>query len=168
MKFDFLVGPIRTVIRFDRFDIFSTFLKDGGSQDSQDFSDKLPIQKARVEKARRASELAVAFCYGSSSRHPNAMTTADIVAMQVRQFQKDRVEQARCGFLFGHSTHISTADILVVNLNQFQKDRDEQARCAFLLPHSNAMSTVDIEAMRCANFKGIETSRLGANPSRCL
>ena len=41
VKFDFLVGSIRTVIRFDRFDIFSMFLKDGGSQGSQDFSDKL-------------------------------------------------------------------------------------------------------------------------------
>ena len=60
------------------------------------------------------------------------MSTADIVAMKVRQFQKDHVEQARCGFLFGHSPYISTADILVMNLKQFQKDRDEQARCAFL------------------------------------
>ena len=84
MKFDFLVGPIRTVIRFDRFDIFSTFLKDGGSEDSKDSSDKLPIQKVRVEKARRTSELAVAFCLGSSLRHPNAMSTAVIVAMKVR------------------------------------------------------------------------------------
>ena len=98
MKLNFLVGPIRTIIRFDRFDIFSTFLNDGGSEDSQDSSDKLLILKVRVEKARRASELAVAFCLGSSLRHPNAMSTAVIVAMKVRQFHKDRVEQARCEF----------------------------------------------------------------------
>ena len=95
MKFDFLVGPIRTVIRFDRFDTFSMFLKDGGSQGSQDFSDRFSIQKVRVEKARCARELAVAICLGSFLRRPNVKTTGDIVEMKVRQFQKDRVEQAR-------------------------------------------------------------------------
>ena len=100
MKFDFLVGPIRTVIRFGRFDTFSMFLKDGGSRGSKDFRDNLSIQKVRVEKARCGRELAVAFCLGSFVRRSNVKSTGDIVEMKVRKFQKDRVEQARCGFLF--------------------------------------------------------------------
>ena len=84
MKFDFLVGPI---IRFDRFDTFSMFLKDGGSQGSPDFSDKFQFQKDRVEQARS----------GLMSRQSTHMLTACIVAMQVCQFQKDHVKQVRCG-----------------------------------------------------------------------
>ena len=71
------------------------------------------------------------------------MSTADIVAMKVRQFQKDRVEQARCEFERALSIYVrivgynlasfvlSTADIVAMQVYQFQKDRDEQARCEF-------------------------------------
>ena len=100
MKFDFIVSQISAVIRFDRFDTVSMFLKDGGSRGSKDFRDNLSIQKVRVEKARCGRELAVAFCFDSLLRRPNVKSTGDIVEMKVRKFQKDRVEQARCGFLF--------------------------------------------------------------------
>ena len=57
------------------------------------------------------------------------VSTTDIVTTQVCQFQKDRVEQAQCGFLFSQSRDMSTADILAMKVRQFQKDRDEQAQC---------------------------------------
>ena len=70
-------------------------------------------------------------------------STANIVAMKVCQFQKDRDEQARCEFervllmnarIVGYilaSFALSTAGIVVMQMCQFQKDRDEQARCEF-------------------------------------
>ena len=67
--------------------------------------------------------------------------------MQVCQFQKDREEQARCGFLLGHCSKMSTADIVAMKVCQFQKDRDEQARCA------GEMSTADVVAMKVRQFQ---------------
>ena len=72
-----------------------------------------------------------------------ALSTVDIVAMQVCEFQKDRDEQARCEFervlsmnvrIVGYILafyDLSTADIVAMQVCQFQKDRDEQARCEF-------------------------------------
>ena len=78
--------------------------------------------------------------------------------------------------LLHYSNEMSTADIVAMNVCQFQKDRDEQARCEFervllmnvrIVGHifaSFALSTVGIVEMNvCQFFKGIATSKHGAN-----
>ena len=44
------------------------------------------------------------------------LSPADILAMQVGQFQTDREEQARCGFLLKLSREMSTADIVAMKV----------------------------------------------------
>ena len=81
--------------------------------------------------------------------------TGDIVAVQVRQFQKDRDEQARCEFECVHSSFVlSTADIMSMPVCKFQKDRDEQAKGEFesVLP-SFVLYTADIVSMLVCQFK---------------
>ena len=109
------------IIHVDRFDTFSMFLNDRGYEDSKDFSD----ETSRKAECKFLAEL----CF--------AVSTTDIAATEVCQFQQDRGEQV-C---------------------QFQKDRDEQARSDFervLLMNvwivgyifaSFDMSTADIVAM---------------------
>ena len=87
------------------------------------------------------------------------LSTADIVAMHVSQFQKDRDEQARYEFervifMSVRISVLSTDDIVEMKVSKFQKDRDEQARTEFELVLSMnvrfvcfALSTADIVAM---------------------
>ena len=84
-QFDFPVGLMYIVIRsdlirVDRFDILSMFLKARGSEDSQDFSEETSW-KAMFEHWAD-------FCF--------LLSTAGFAATEVRQLQKDRDEQARC------------------------------------------------------------------------
>ena len=59
------------------------------------------------------------------------MYTVDILAIKKFQFQKDRVEQARCGFVSRYSNDIFAADTVAMQVCKFQGVRDEQARCGF-------------------------------------
>ena len=51
-KFDFLVGQTRIVIHIDRFDSFSTFLKDRDSQDFVFSGDSVAMQVCKFHKDR--------------------------------------------------------------------------------------------------------------------
>ena len=68
-------------------------------------------------------------------------------------FQKDRVEQARCGLMSGHSSHMLTAGIVAMQVCQFQKDRVEQSMRGLLSGNSSHRSTADIVAMPVCQFQ---------------
>ena len=143
MKFDFLVGPICIVIRSDRFDTFQFTEKETGSRGSNGFSygtygSTIPWYTLErevlfwtvfVHALVESFEFRVwQFCIKFGSRVQVAdqcelfaefsfvVSTTDIVTTQVCQFQKDRDEQAQCGFLFSQSREMSTADILAMKV----------------------------------------------------
>ena len=136
-QFDFPVGLMYIVIRsdlirVDRFDILSMFLEARGSEDSQDFSEETSWTTM--------SEHWADFCF--------PLSTAGFAATEVRQFQKDRHEQARCEFNWvvpmNARTVFDSADIVSMKGSQFHKDRDEQARCEFnRVVSMNALTVFD-------------------------
>ena len=75
------------------------------------------------------------------------------MALEVRQFQQGRSDQARYGFLSQHQRGMSKADFSAMKVFQFHKNRAEQAQGGFLFAYSNDISTAHNLAMKVYQFQ---------------
>ena len=83
----------------------------------------------------------------------NVTSAASILAIKVCQFQKHRVEQARCCVVSQYSSYIFAADTVTMKVRQFPGYRNENSTCFSLIRIGCDVSTY------C-------THRIGADP--CL
>ena len=155
MKFDFLVGPIRTVIRFDRFDSFSKswyprnkfllnseFLKFDflvGSTCIVIENDRFDVFQFLNQWHAVADNFLPDFIFSSDGTHGYAIPHHSEISVS----PLDQVPGAFtvCALL------MSAADIAAMQLCQSRNDRDEQARRDFNTAIFLA-TTADIVAMK--------------------